>query len=111
MKINVVEKYGAVVLEFKGDLMGGPFASEMNELLHKLLTENKKNVVIDMKDVKYVNSSGIGILISGYTTMKNGGGDLKLAQLSDKVQGVLAITKLNKVFEQFKTLDEAVKSF
>ena len=100
MKVKVVEKYGQVVLELKGDLMGGPFAEEMNTLLHKLVDENKNHVVVDLGGVKFVNSSGIGILISGYTTMKNAGGDLKLANVNEKIGGVLSITKLNQVFER-----------
>jgi len=111
MKIKHYEKYGAAIIELKGDLMGGPDAFELNGLLHKFLDEKKNHVVVDLSNVKFVNSSGIGILISGYTTMKNGGGNLKLANLSEKVKGVLAITKLNNIFESHKTIDEAVKSF
>jgi anti-sigma B factor antagonist len=101
MKVNIIEKYGQVVLELKGDLIGGPFAEEMNTLLHKFVNDNKKNIVVDLSGVKFVNSSGIGILISGYTTMKNAGGELKLANVNERINGVLSITKLNQVFERF----------
>jgi anti-sigma B factor antagonist len=111
MKIKTFEHYNAVVIELKGNVMGGPEASELNELLHKLLDSNKKNVIIDLAEVKFMNSSGLGMLISAFTTMKNGGGNLKLANSTDKIQSLLMITKLITIFENFDSIDEAVKSF
>ncbi len=111
MKISTSEKYNAVVIELKGNVMGGPEAQEFHGLLHKLLDENKKNVVVDLAQVKFMNSSGLGILISGYTTMKSGGGHLKLANATDKINSLLVITKLITIFENFESVDKAVESF
>lgn len=111
MKVKTVEKYGAVVLELKGNLMGGPEAQEFSDVLHKLIDEGKKNVVIDLAETKFMNSSGLGMLISGYTTMKNGGGSMKLANATEKIESLLVITKLITVFEHFTTVEDAVKSF
>jgi len=111
MKFIIDEVYNAKVITVKGKLRGGPEAEDFNNILQSTITNNKKNVVVDLSDVGYVNSSGIGILVRGFTTMKNAEGDLKLAGISDKVKGVLAITKLNSVFEQFPTVEEAAKSF
>ena len=111
MKIKQHEKYGAVVLEIKGHVMGGPEAQDFNDLLHGLLDEEKKNVVIDLASVKFMNSSGLGMLISGFTTMKNGGGFLKLANATDKINSLLVITKLITIFEHFDSVDGAVESF
>ncbi|MDH7603887.1 MAG: STAS domain-containing protein [Melioribacter sp.] len=111
MKIKTYEKYGAVVIELKGNVMGGPEAQEFSDLLHKLLDEGKKNVVVDLADCKFMNSSGLGMLISGYTTMKNGGGSLKLANATEKIESLLVITKLITIFEHYSSVDEAVKSF
>lgn len=111
MKIKTTEHYGAVAIELKGNVMGGPEAAELNDLLHKFLEEGKKNVVIDLSDVKFMNSSGLGMLISGFTTMKNGGGNLKLAGATDKIQSLLVITKLITIFENYDSVEEAVKSF
>ena len=111
MNVKIDEKYNAVVLELKGKLMGGPFMQEMNETLHKLIDEGKRNVVIDLGGVSFVSSSGIGILISAYTTMKSSGGNLKIANISDKVKGLLSITKLDSIFEHYTEVDEALKSF
>lgn len=111
MKTKVVEKYNAIVLEIKGNVMGGPEAAEFNELVHKLLDEGKKNMVVDLADVKFMNSSGIGMLISAFTTMKNGGGSLKLANATEKINSLLVITKLITIFEHYESVDLAIKSF
>lgn len=111
MKVKTVEQYGAVVIELKGNVMGGPEAQEFSDALHKLIDEGKKNVVIDLAETKFMNSSGLGMLISGYTTMKNGGGSLKLANATEKIESLLVITKLITIFEHYPSVDEAVKSF
>lgn len=111
MKVKQVEKYGAVVIELRGNVMGGPEAQEFSDLLHKLLEEGKKNVIIDLAETKFMNSSGLGMLISGYTTVKNGGGVMKLANATEKIESLLVITKLITIFEHFTSVDEAVESF
>ncbi len=111
MKVRIEEKYQAAIIELKGNLIGGENAKLFRDKVYELIADKKNNVIVDMSDVKMVNSSGIGILISGYTTLKNAGGDLKLAHISDKVQGVLNITKLNQIFNIYNNVDEAVKSF
>lgn len=110
MKIKVNEKYGAVVVELKGNVMGGPDAQEFNTLLHELIDDNKKNIVVDLAGVKFMNSSGLGMLISGFTTMKNGGGTMVLARATEKINSLLVITKLVTIFEHFESVDEAVKA-
>jgi anti-anti-sigma factor len=65
---------------------------------------------MDMSGVYYMNSTGIGILIRAYTTLVNNGGDLKLASMNDKIEGVLSITKLMKVLPEYKTVDQAISS-
>ncbi len=79
--------------------------------MHKLLDEGKKNVVLDLDGVTVLNSSGFGILVASYTTIKNGGGGLKLARISTKIDGLLSITKLNQIFEHYSTVEEALESF
>ena len=111
MKLNVVEKYTAVVLEIKGDITGTAKDAEFSEALHRLIAEGKKNIIIDLKETGFVNSSGLGMLIGGYTTVKNSGGELKLANLTNKIESLLVITQLDKVFVNYATLDEAINSF
>jgi anti-sigma B factor antagonist len=111
MKAKVTEKYNAVIVELKGNVMGGPEAQEFSDLLKNLLLEGKKNIVIDLADTKFMNSSGLGMLISGYTTIKNSGGSLKLANATEKIESLLVITKLITIFEHYNSVDEAIKSF
>ncbi|MCX7798374.1 MAG: STAS domain-containing protein [Melioribacter sp.] len=111
MTIKHYEKYNAVVIELKGNVMGGPDAQKFSDLLHKLLDEGKKNIVVDLSECKFMNSSGLGMLISGYTTMKNGGGNLKLANATEKIESLLVITKLITIFEHYNSVEEAVNSY
>ena len=111
MKVKTIEKYGAVVIELKGNVMGGPEAQEFSDTLHKLINDDKKNVIVDLAETKFMNSSGLGMLISVYTTMKNGGGSMKLANATEKIESLLVITKLITVFEHYTTVEDAVNSF
>jgi anti-sigma B factor antagonist len=111
MKIKSYEQYSAVIIELKGNVMGGDDTKNFNELLHKFIDEGKKNIVVDLADVKFMNSSGLGMLIGGLTTVKKADGSLKLARVTEKIESLLIITKLITIFENFETVDEAVKSF
>src|ERR1035437_4151495 len=111
MKIKHTERYEAVVIELKGNVMGGDDTKEFNELLHKLIDEGKKNVIVDLSDVKFMNSSGIGMLISGLTTMKKAEGSMKLSGATDKIESLLVITKLITIFETFDDIEKAIASF
>lgn len=111
MKTNVSEKYGCVIIELKGNVMGGPNTEEFSDLLHSLVDEDKTNVIVDLGKVKFMNSSGLGMLIGGLTTMKKAGGDLRICRADNKIESLLVVTKLITVFKHYKTLDEAVKSY
>lgn len=111
MRIKTNERYSAVVVELKGNVMGGPDSQKFSDLLHKFLEDGKKNIVVDLSGVKFMNSSGLGMLISGFTSMKNGGGKLVLARATEKINSLLVITKLITIFDNFDSVDDAVKSF
>ena len=111
MRMSEKEQAGVVVLMPKGKIMGGPDAGAVKERLHQLIDDGKKTVVVDLGGVSWMNSSGLGILIGGLTTMRNNGGDLKLANTTDKVQNLLMVTKLITIFESFDTVEEAVASY
>jgi len=91
--------------------MGGPDAVNLNEKLHELIDQGKKNVVVNLSKVKFMNSSGLGMLIGGLTTLRKAGGDLRIANASDKIESLLMVTKLITVFKHFRSVDEAVASF
>ena len=111
MNYSVDERYNAVVITLKGNAMGGPDGAKLHETLHELKEQGKKNIVVDLGRTKFMNSSGLGMLISGMTTMRNAGGDLRLANVADRIQSLLMITKLITVFKHFDSVDEAVQSF
>jgi anti-sigma B factor antagonist len=111
MEFNTQEKNGIVVVELKGSIMGGPDASQLNDEVHRWIKEGKKNFIVNLQSVDLINSSGLGILISNLTNVKNNGGDLRLSNLSQKIKQIFQITKLATVFKQFDTVDDAVKSF
>jgi anti-sigma B factor antagonist len=111
MSFKTSERYNSVVIEFKGNVMGGPDAETLNQTLHKLIKEGKTNVVADLSRVGFMNSSGLGMLISGLTTMRKAGGDLRIAGAGDKIESLLVVTKLITVFKHYKNVDEAVQSF
>ncbi len=111
MKFNIKEKDGVVVITLDGDMVGGPDATLLSEKLRDLIEKGKNHILLDMKQVDYMNSSGLGILIAGLTTVRNSGGELKLLHLVKKLQNLLKITKLYRVFEIFENEDDAIDSF
>jgi anti-sigma B factor antagonist len=80
-------------------------------VINRLIDEKKTKIVIDLKNVELMNSSGLGILIGAVTLLKNNQGGLRLIQVPDKIQALLKSTKLNTVFEISNTFEEAVASF
>lgn len=111
MNYNIKEKYNCIIIEFKGKIMGGPDAEKFRDDLHKLIEEDKKEVVVDLGKVSFMNSSGLGLLIGGLTTMKNAGGDLKICRADKKIESLLVVTQLISVFDHYRSLDEAVAAY
>jgi anti-sigma B factor antagonist len=111
MKLSTREVDGVTIIGLEGSVLGGPDASALNEALHKLTEKRKKKVILDLAGVNSMNSSGLSMLIGALTTMRNAGGDLKLAAASKKIESLLVITKLSTVFELHGTVKKAVTSF
>jgi anti-sigma B factor antagonist len=111
MNLKEKELNGIVVLELSGKVMGGPDANLLSEKLHELVDKEKTKVIADLSKVSWMNSSGLGILIGGLTTMRNNGGDLKLVNVTDRIKSLLIITKLITIFETFENMEDALKSF
>jgi anti-sigma B factor antagonist len=111
LKIKERTRDGVVILEMSGKLMGGPDADAFNEILRTLIHEGRRNFLVDLSGVNWVNSTGLGILISGYTTVKGAGGELKLLKVSDRIDNIFMVSKLYTVFESFDDEDRAIQSF
>ncbi|MBE0558350.1 MAG: STAS domain-containing protein [Proteobacteria bacterium] len=111
MRFTVKEQGDVTVIQLNGNVMGGPDATSLNEELHKCVGQGKKKVVVDLGDVKFMNSSGLGMLIRALTTMRNAGGDMKLARASEKIESLLMVTKLITVFDHYEKVEEATQAF
>ena len=111
MKINQRELYGAVILELNGKLTGGPEAETFRNLFKNLMDEGKKNIIVNLKKVDWINSTGLGILIAGYTHVRKGGGDLVLCNVGDRIDSILYVTKLNLLFQAFESEEKAAEHF
>lgn len=111
--MNIKEKMqgDVAVIALKGNLMGEPDTTEVREKIYGLLQDEVRKVVLDLGKVKWINSSGLGALIAAMTSVKNKGGDLRLANVTEKVESVFMITQLIKVFKTYETVDRAVASF
>lgn len=111
MKIKESFHRDIAILEVSGNMMGGPETMALHEKVKSLIADGIKKIVIDLKGVKWLNSSGLGVLMACYTSAKNAGGSVKLAGVAEKVQSIMMITRLVSLFETYETADRAVASF
>ncbi len=102
---------GVSVLELKGNLMGGPETTEVHKRVKDLAANGVKKIVVDLGGVSWMNSTGLGVLMSSLTTMRNNDGDLKIARATDKVKSLFIVTKLITIFDSFDSVDKALKAF
>ena len=110
MKFEDQLKGNVVILDISGKIMGGEETTLFHGKIHEYIELNKKNFVVDLAKVDWMNSVGLGMLISALTTVKNSGGRLVLANIT-KIESILTITRLITVFEHYDSQEEAVKSF
>lgn len=111
MQINEQRQGDVAVLALKGKLMGGPETKAVHDKIKELADNQVLKVVVDLAKVKWMNSSGLGTMMGSMTTLKNAGGELKLANVTDKVKSLFMITKLITIFDTHESVDDAVKSF
>jgi anti-sigma B factor antagonist len=111
VRIKERKRDGIAILELSGKLMGGPDSETFDETVKTLIHEGVTNFIVSMERVRWVNSTGLGILISGYQTVKKSGGELKLLKVSDRIENIFIVSKLYTVFESYSDEDEAVRSF
>jgi anti-sigma B factor antagonist len=111
MKFTTREVGGVTLVDLSGKITLGEGGLTLRDEVHKLLAEGKKKIVLNLADVNYIDSSGLGELVSAYTAVKNAGGELKLLNLTSKVRDLLVITKLVTVFDVKDDEAAAVSSF
>lgn len=111
MKINTRHSQGVTILEPKGKITIGVGDVALRDAVHEALEAGTKNILVNLAGVTTIDSSGVGELVSAYTTVSNRGGKLKLCNLPAKVNDILQITQLITVFEVFESESEALGSF
>jgi anti-sigma B factor antagonist len=110
MEVKTKETDDGLVIKLEGEMMLGYEANDFHQAIENAIEKNKMKIVIDLSEVQFISSWGIGILMYGYTTTTNGGGVFKLAGVSDKIIEVLTKIKVNNVFEKYATVEEALRS-
>ena len=98
------------VLSLSGKMMGGPETTALHDHIRSLMGDGISKVVIDLGGVKWINSSGLGVLMAAMTTLKNADGQMKLANITEKVESLLMITQLMRIFETYDYVDRAVSA-
>ena len=111
MRANVRQRDGVTILDLKGKITLGGGDMDLRNAVQDAINGGATKVLINLKDVSTIDSSGVGELVSAYTTATNRGVGVKLTSLPDKISDVLTITQLITVFDVYDTEDEAVRSF
>jgi anti-sigma B factor antagonist len=111
VKLTTRQVGDVTVIDAAGRITLGEGASAFRDIIRDLAAKGDKKLLLNLSDVSYIDSSGIGELVSGFTTVTNHGGSLKLVGLSKRVKDLLQITKLYTVFETFEDEAQAVRSY
>lgn len=111
MKVTIRQVDSVTVVDFSGRITLGEGCAQLRQLVRDQLAKGNKNVLLNLADVTYIDSSGIGELVSAYTAVSNQGGQLKLLSLTKKVHDLLQITKLYTVFDVHDDETKAITSF
>lgn len=111
LTVKTRDERGVTVVDLTGKIALGETSQQLHSELRSLVESGKKYILIDLANVKTIDSSGLGTLVAGYTTVERAGGQLKLTSLSDKASELMTITKLYTVFEVFDDEQAAINSF
>lgn len=111
LTIDTREVGHVTILDVRGRIVLGDEIHDLRDAVRGLVAEGKKKIVLNLADVDYIDSSGVGELVGCFTTVRNAGGELKLLNLTQKVHDVLHVTKLYTVFDIREDEFTAVKSF
>jgi len=111
MKVSTRQVDGVTILDLSGRITLGEGSVQLRDAIRDLLAKGSKLILLNLADVNYIDSSGIGELVSAYTTVRNQGGELKLLNLTKKVHDLLQITKLYTVFDVKDDEATAIASF
>ena len=99
------------ILDIDGKIMGGPDSEVFQKTIEDLIASGHQKILVNLENVNWINSTGLGTLIAGFTAVKKSGGKLKLVHVSERIESLLKITKLSTIFESFQEEGKAVESF
>jgi anti-sigma B factor antagonist len=111
MKIVERQVGDVIILDIQGKILIGEGDDALREAVTRLVEGGKRKILLNLADVPYVDSAGLGEIVRCYTTVSKQGGRLKLINLTKKIQDLLSITKLLTVFETYENEPDAIKSF
>ena len=111
LEIQQREREGVAILDLNGRLTVGGEVSSFRERLQKLIDSSRTNIILNLKEVDYIDSTGLGALVMSYTSLQRAGGKIKLLNLSRRGIELLVMTKLTTIFEVFDDEQNAVNSF
>jgi len=111
MKVSIRQVDEVTVVDLSGQMKLGEGASILRETVKDLLAKGQKNILLNLAEISYIDSSGVGELVSAFTSVRNQGGDLRLLHLTKRVRDLLQITKLYTVFEVFDDETAAIMAF
>jgi anti-sigma B factor antagonist len=111
MTVNTRQVSGVTIVDISGRIVLGEESAALRELVCDLLSKGHKNILFNLNDVNYIDSSGLGNLVGAFTSVRKQGGELKLLNLTNKVHDLMQITRLYTVFEIMDDETVAVKSF
>ncbi len=111
MEMKEERKGQILILKLDGELLGGEDTRRLQERIYQAIQEGDVNMVADMSRVKWMNSSGLGVVMAGLTTLRGSGGDLRLAGLSERLRRPIQITKLDTVIMMYESVKEAIQSY
>ena len=111
--LNITERrnQSVTILDLKGNIRIGEGNVELHNILRFLVEKGEKKILLNLADVSYIDSSGLGELVAGFTTLQKNGGEMKLLNLTKRVSELMVITKLLTVFDIYESETEAVESF
>jgi len=111
VKLNTRQVGDVSVVDVAGRITLGEGSSAVRDAMRDMVSKSQKKILLNLGEVSYIDSSGIGELVSGFTTVTNSGGQLKLLNLTQRVGDLLQVTKLLTVFDVYESQEKAIKAF
>jgi anti-sigma B factor antagonist len=110
VRIDTKESYHAVIITLRGKVMGGPDTTKFHKTIKTFIDQKKTHFVVDLGNVSWMSSTGLGMLITGLTSTRNAGGELVVARPTKKIKTLFIVTQLETIFKTFSSVEAAAKS-